>query len=615
MIYKPSAILVLLFLLISQSLHAKQVEEVYTPILIVGGGASGVTAGLQASRLGVKTLIIEETNWLGGMLTSAGVSAIDGNHKLPSGLWGEFREKLYEYYGGAANVETGWVSNTLFEPFVGNKILKEMTANNPNLAIWCNSSFSSIKKAEKGWDVRVFKGKKEYLIRADIVIDCTELGDVMAATGADFFVGMDSRERTGEKYAPEKANDIIQDLTYVAVLKDFGKGADKTIRKPKGYNADEFKYSCNVADPAAVDQSAVLDCEKMLTYGKLPNGKYMINWPRHGNDIYLNIIAKTPTEREKELEKAKLHTLRFVYYLQTALGFKNLGLSDEFGTKDKLPKIPYHREVRRLDGVVDLPVQYLEKPFDQQYPLYRTGAVVGDYTIDHHHLKNPDAPEIDFINIKIPSYNIPLGALVPEKVDDLIVAEKSIAVSNIVGGATRLQPVVLGIGQAAGALAATAIMESKQVRDVEIRHVQAELLDANAYLMPYIDVKATDPYFKAVQKIGATGILKGTGNPYMWANQTWFYPNHTLSGFDLMKGLKTYYSAVADYQLDGGDLTISEFAKVVNLINSAVLESAVKEKYASLSKNETMKRSEVAVLIDHYLHPFEKPIDWFGNLK
>lgn len=600
---------------IFQGAQAQKVIESQVPILVVGGGASGVTAGLQAARLGVKTLIIEETDWLGGMLTSAGVSAIDGNHQLPSGLWGEFRQKLYDYYGGPDSVETGWVSKTLFEASVGNKILKQMTANNPNLDIWYGSRFLGITKTGCGWDVKFVKGKKEFLVHATVVIDCTELGDVMAATGAKFFVGMDSRKRTGEIYAPEEANNIIQDLTYVAVLKDYGKGTDKTIAKPIGYDPTEFEQSCNVADPAAVDKSAVLNCDKMITYGKLPNGKYMINWPKHGNDIYLNIIAKTPAERDVELQKAKLRTLRFVYYLQTALGFKNLGLSDEFGTKDKLPKIPYYRESRRLDGVVNLAVQYLEKPFAQDTPLYRTGVIVGDYTIDHHHLKNPEAPKIDFINIKVPSYNVPLGALVPKNISNFIVAEKSIAVSNIVAGATRLQPVVLEIGQAAGALAALSITESKEIKDVQIRHVQAKLLDANVYLMPYLDVKSSDSYFKAVQKIGATGILKGSGNPYLWANETWFYPNHFISGFDLLKGLKTYYPVLVDYQLNGSDLTIAELSKLIRFIEPSVLATAITEKYATLSKDNTVKRSDVAVLLDQFLKPFERDIDWFGNFK
>ena len=613
--YKPTAALALLFSLICQITLANKIEEIKIPILIVGGGASGVTAGIQASRMGVKSLIIEETDWLGGMLTSAGVSGIDGNHQLPSGLWGEFRQKLYDYYGGPANVETGWVSNTLFEPVIGNKILKEMCANSPNLTVWYKSNYTSIVKTAEGWDVSVTKDKQKYLIHANIVIDCTELGDVLAATGANFFVGMDSKKRTGEIYAPEESNDIIQDLTYVAVLKDYGKGADKTIAKPVEYNSKDFEYSCDVADPSADEQSSILDCEKMLTYGKLPNGKYMINWPKHGNDIYLNIIAKTPAEREKELQKAKLHTLNFVYYIQTALGYKNLGLSDEFGTKDNLPKIPYYRESRRLDGVVNLPVHYLEKPFEQEFPLYRTGTIVGDYTIDHHHLKNPNAPKIDFIKIKIPSYNVPLGALVPKTISNFIVAEKSIAVSNIVAGATRLQPVVLEIGQAAGALAATSILENKNIKDISVRQVQTSLLASNVYLMPYLDVKATDTYFKSVQKIGATGILKGTGNPYKWANQTWFYPNHSISEYNLVQGLKTYYPIMANYQGSGADLTIQEFAKMIITINPTISETDIKQKYTQLSNQEKMNRADVAVLIDQLLNPFDLSIDWFGNLK
>lgn len=612
--YKPTFLLAILFSFISFSLKAKRVEAYQTSVLIIGGGASGVTAGVQASRLGVKTLIVEETDWLGGMLTSAGVSAVDGNHKLPSGLWGEFRQKLYNYYGGPEKVETGWVSNTLFEPTIGNQIFKEMTANNPHLNIWYKTRFHHIIKTFKGWDVEVLKGNKKYLIHANIVIDCTELGDVMAVAGANFFVGMDSRNRTGEVYAPKEANDVVQDLTYVAVLKDFGKGVDKTIPRPAGYNPQEFENSCDVADPSATI-TANIDCEKMLTYGKLPNGKYMINWPKQGNDIYLNIIAKTPVEREEELKKAKLHTLRFIYYIQTVLGYKNLGLSDEFGTKDQLPKIPYHRESRRADALVNLSVQYLEKPFDQEFPLYRTGVIVGDYTIDHHHLKNPDAPEIDFIKIKIPSYNVPLGALIPKNISNFIVAEKSIGVSNIVNGATRLQPVVLEIGQAAGALAALSVKEGKDPKDMNIRYIQSKLLDAKVYLMPYLDVKSTDTYFKAAQKIGATGILRGTGNPYKWANQTWFYPNKTISEFEMVKGLKTYYPILENYQGSGEDLTIAEFAKMLAAIKPLINEEEVKKKYKLLSTNPVMKRSDVAILIDEILNPFDEAIDWFGNLK
>ena len=121
-------------------------QYIQTDVLVIGGGASGTTAGIQAARLGVKTLIIEETTWLGGMLTSAGVSAVDGNHNLPSGLWSEFRTELRKYYGGAAKVETGWVSNTFFEPYVGKEIFKDMAAKELNLNILYETKFINVCK-------------------------------------------------------------------------------------------------------------------------------------------------------------------------------------------------------------------------------------------------------------------------------------------------------------------------------------------------------------------------------------------------------------------------------------------------------------------------------------
>ena len=133
--------------------------------------------------------------------------------------------------------------------------------------------------------------------------------------------------------------------------------------------------------------------------------------------------------------------------------------------------------------------------------------------------------------------------------------------------------------------------------------------------MPYLDVKATDTYFKSVQKIGATGILKGTGNPYKWANQTWFYPNHSISEYNLVQGLKTYYPIMANYQGSGADLTIQEFAKMIITINPTISETDIKQKYTQLSNQEKMNRADVAVLIDQLLNPFDLSIDWFGNLK
>ena len=124
----------------------------------------------------------------------------------------------------------------------------------------------------------------------------------------------------------------------------------------------------------------------MLTYGKLPvqmegdtvsrPAKYMVNWPGDGNDCYVNLIEMTPEGRAAALDSAKRITLGFVYFIQTELGRRNLGLADdEHPTDDLLPFYPYHRESRRIEGEVLFVVDHAARPYD--YTVYRTGIGVG----------------------------------------------------------------------------------------------------------------------------------------------------------------------------------------------------------------------------------------------
>ena len=589
------------------------------PIIIIGGGASGISAGIHSSRSGIKTLIVEEYQWLGGMLTSAGVSAFDGNHRIAGGIWKEFRDSLYRHYGGPKAVETGWVSNTLFEPSTGNRIFKNIVAKEKNLTVIYQAYFIAAQKSGDQWTVTINENGNEKKYTCTILIDATETGEVCQYLKVPADIGMDSGPLTGESWAGQKANDIVQDLTYVVILKDYGKGANKTIPKPTGYNPDEFKCCCDTKDPS-IDSKPNIDCDKMMTYGKLPNGKYMINWPACGNDIYMNVLNDDRKTRIERLKEAKLHTLRFVYYMQNELGYKHLGIADdEYPTDDLLPFIPYHRESRRIRGLARLQADHLVKPFDQDKKYYRNGVAVGDYPIDHHHKKNPEAPELHFFNIKAPSYNIPMGSLIPKDLEGLIVAEKSISVSNIVNGATRLQPVVLGIGQAAGALAVQSIKDKLPLSKVSVRKVQQQLFDAKAFIMPYIDVSPSDKHFNAVQKIGATGILKGKGLTYKWANQTWFYPNKVLSEYDLLDGLRSVYPHLAERRDGSGeDLKLSYLVTLFKTIKPETeIKNAVnilkKIKPGQYSEKTLLTRYQTAILLDTMIDPFSIGTDHDGN--
>ncbi|MEQ8705910.1 MAG: FAD-dependent oxidoreductase [Phaeodactylibacter sp.] len=596
-------------------------------VLVVGEGTGGTAAALQAARSGAKTALVNPLPWYGGMLTSAGVSAIDGNHEMPAGLWGEFRSALYDYYGGPDAVFTGWVSNTQFEPHVGAATLDSMVQREPNLKPFPATTWDSVWRESGYWAVRTLTKAGPRVLKGKILIDGTDLGDVAAAAGADFWVGMDSRSSTGESMAPAQSNDIVQDLTYVAILKDYGAGKAPLLEQPEGYDPEEFFCLCR----KRCDDPERIECDKMLDYGKLPNGKYMINWPIIGNDYYVNVMDMRPVERAAAYERAKNQTKQFVYYLQHELGYTNLGLADdEFPTKDQMALMPYHREGRRIKGLVLTTINHIQSPYQTDAPFYRTGIAVGDYPVDHHHEKNPAAPEIDFP--KVPSFNIPAGSLVAKGLPNLLMADKAISVTNIANGSTRLQPVILQVGQAAGLMAALAADRGVLVSDLPVRAVQQGMLDAGGYLMPYYDVKPGDPHFAVIHRIGATGLLSGTGEPYKWANRTWYYPDSVLVDTALAQGLARWGIAWAEpatgkpVRLETAKRALVKIAAALPVevswrgkpeqFRAAVSEVNQKKQLNLPEDGEPVTRRQWTVLMDELVQPFQQvPVTFEGKRK
>jgi hypothetical protein len=265
--------------------------------------------------------------------------------------------------------------------------------------------------------------------------------------------------------------------------------------------------------------------------------------------------------------------------------------------------------------------------------LYKTGIAVGDYPIDHHHKKNLKAPQhLDFY--PVPSFNIPLGSLIPQDISGLIVAEKSISVSNVVNGTTRLQAIALLIGQAAGTLAAQAVQQNLDAQNIPVRKVQLGLLNSNAYIMPYFDVPQSHPQFIATQKIGATGILKGQGVPYSWANRTLFHPDSLVNRTALVNDIADLCLLTPKQQ---AYLSLSETIDIIieiaknkklatksaswNLSDKKLLTNQIKQswqrwKFGSFNPNSYVTRIQFAQLMDATINPFElQQIDHNGKIK
>ena len=471
-------------------------------VVVIGGGAGGTAAAIEAARGGASVLVVEQTPWLGGMLTSAGVSAIDGNYRLRGGLFGEFTDSLAARYGGYEALKSGWVSNILFNPRVGADVLRNM-ADKAGVELRMERWPMTLGHDDKGhaWDVRHARQRPGVWsltlsdgtrIKARILIDGTELGDVAEAVGA----------------AELQDRITAQDLTYVAIVKEYDHPV--TPVKPEGYNPELYRHCCDTWDK-----------DMMLSYGRLPDGHIMLNWPQGGNDYFAEYLDMTPEEREEAYRQAKLRTLGYIYYLQTELGYGHLAIADDvYPTEDGLPFFPYFREARRIAGRDTMTVAAALKPYD--FDLYTRAVAVGDYPVDHHHNQNPRREELSHLWYgKIPSFSVPLGVVIPIETEDFLVADKAMSSSWEMNGGTRLQPVVMGVGQAAGALAALAVKSGRHPHEVPASEVQAVLLDHGCYLLPFLDLKPSDPGFRELQEAGVRGEVKGIGRTVGWANETW----------------------------------------------------------------------------------------------
>ncbi|MBC7972020.1 MAG: FAD-dependent oxidoreductase [Verrucomicrobia bacterium] len=498
-------------------------QELITDVLVVGGGTGGTAAAIQAARFGAKTILVSEFGWLGGMLTSAGVSAPDGNEllALQTGLWGAFLRELKQRQ--PEGLDHGWVSFFTYDPRVGAQIFADWVAALPNLQwIAGQTPEAVLLDGHRLTGVRF----QAVTIRANTTLDGTELGDLLALGDIPHRWGWELQAEFGEPSAPVSANRLTQQYpvqapTWVVMMEDYGEGATAPeIPAPPNDDPDRFR--------GAWDKYGG---DRFLNYGRLPGNRFMINWPLHGNDygegIERLLLAK---KRGDFLREARWHTQSFARFIQTQLGCR-YGLAEHVfpveereegrGERGKTSLgggayalHPYYRESRRLCGLTTVREQDILPVSDgcvaplsivsgQGYTQAETicdAIAIGNYANDHHY------PSGD-ITLKPKSmrwggrwtgtpFTIPYRALIPASMDGLLVCEKNLSVSHMANGATRLQPLVLGIGQAAGMAAALCVEQGCQPRDLDVRSLQEALLSdtiAPAAVIPLLNLLADDP--------------------------------------------------------------------------------------------------------------------------
>ncbi|MEM9089689.1 MAG: FAD-dependent oxidoreductase [Cyanobacteria bacterium P01_F01_bin.53] len=522
-------------------------DVIATDVLVVGGGAGGTAAAIQAARRGASVVLVSELPWLGGMLTSAGVAAPDGNElaAFQTGIWGDFLKALRQQH--PQGLDNGWVSFFTYNPAVGAQVFADWVKALPNLK-WVRGQRPRevLRQGDGEGGCVVGVRFDSLLVQATITIDGTELGDVLALGEVPHRWGWETRDVWDEPSAPVSLTDPtdplyaitqkypVQSPTWVVLMEDY---ANRGANRAGSADAPEI-YPAPQPSPDSCFEGAWTNCrdyqtgddatpagDMCLNYGRLPDNRLMINWPHQGNDygVGLNRLIESDTAREQYGREARWHSQSFARYIQTQLG-RRYGLAYEVFPQIKsspggaFALMPYYRESRRLEGLTTVSERDILPMEDAQVaalPMNTEGDMsaiaLGNYPNDHHYpgFEMPLAPKAIRWGGRWTGtpFTIPYEALIPNSIDGLLVCEKNISVSHIANGATRLQPVVLGIGQAAGMAAALCVEQGCWPRDLVknggVRSLQNALITdptAPAAVVPLFNLPPEHPDWLQAQQ-------------------------------------------------------------------------------------------------------------------
>jgi hypothetical protein len=497
-------------------------------VVIAGAGTGGSAAAIQAARMGAHVALLEESDWIGGQMAAAGVGTMDEGmgpqSTPPSGLYAELLDRIRSYYKSVGkSINTCyWNSNShCFDPQVARKILTQMIdsvnagdggSKKGHIDLFLEDRV--VKVLSDGDTVTGVVTSKGQTFDSSILIDATEYGDVLPLTPA--------RYRSGNTIGPDRHNSCTQAITWTATIRKYPNGVPPELQvhnPPPGYDqwVDKFRHSMRV-NGNPVNRNLPVGFPMYAAYRAIPDlanpedyttaeprkiTRTSMNW---FDDFNVTTAVLDRATRKDAICAAKLKTLAELYYLQHEGGQPLWSVANDEGydtaynranacpqipaeykaLEYNMPQIPYVRESNRLVGETTLTGGDIrrEHSWGPSAIGYTDGIAVGNYADDLHGCNNkPEFFEQDLEHItdlpagfRFGPFQVPLRALIPEKVDGLLAAEKNISQSRMANGATRLQPITLLTGQAAGALAGLAIAMHRQPRAVPADAVQLVLL-------------------------------------------------------------------------------------------------------------------------------------------
>ncbi len=492
-------------------------------LLVIGGGLGGCAAALSACRLGKRVVMTEETRWIGGQLTSQAVPPDENpwvEHYGSTETYRELRNRIRGFYQRNFVLSYKAAKERYFDPGHGHvgRLCHEMPAAlaalNEMLSPYTHSGQLTVLTEHKAVRTETDSDQVKMIevinrrtgdslhLSAPFVVDATEEGDLLPLSGTEYRIGAESQSQTGEPHALSGDPDPedMQAITYCFAM-DYDEKGDHTIPEPEmysfwknyreevipdgmlvwgGFDHPQYGHVDRCLFPHANHVSpwdSLWEYRRIIDKTSFAPGTYasditLVNWVQ--NDYFLEPIIDVPEEeRGKRLYQAKQLSLSLLYWLQTeaerpdgGCGYPGLRLrADLVGTDDGLAMYPYIRESRRILARFTITESHVSRELlgDQGPYQFEDSVGIGSYGIDIHmttkrrHLEFPQ---------KAYPFEIPLGALIPQRVRNLLPGCKNIGTTHISNGCYRLHPVEWNIGEAVGALAAFCLDKSTDPHSV-----------------------------------------------------------------------------------------------------------------------------------------------------
>jgi hypothetical protein len=504
-------------------------EVLRTDIAIIGGGIGACAAALAAARLGRRVILTEETHWIGGQLTNQAVPPDEHPWIEDFGATASYRalrRGIRDYHRAylpltaearmreALNPGNGWVSRLCHDPRVAVAALHQMMVpyqlNGRLFVMHPHRPISAWTHGDRitGVVVKGLESGRDSLIEAEYFISATPYGELLDLAGVEHVLGAESRSETGEPHAPERADPRDQQAITVCFAMEYLPGQDHTIDKPRQYDLWREFHPPGWPGPLLGWTTVRPETHEPLTRflfeaeDDRPWWRFrrildksnfvenfarsditVVNWPQ--NDYWFGpVIGVDPAECARNIEAARQLSLSLLYWLQTeaprpdgGVGYPGLCLRGDVvgGTPDGLAPAPYVRESRRIRAEFTVLEQHIAHPLRPDGPeLFSDSVGIGCYRIDLH----PRVSGAGYLDIGCWPFQIPLGAMIPVRVENLLPGGKDLGVTHITNGAFRVHPIEWNVGEVAGLLAAFCLERNLTPRSVRNRVKQLEEFQA-----------------------------------------------------------------------------------------------------------------------------------------